>query len=118
MPDLKHLKVEFSNSPVDKDSIPYKDKIREKHRLENLESTQQKRAEIIQSRKSAYLKREKAKKEATRLRNKRNKSQTQDLLAEWNELAEETRLIKKLKRGKNSKDQLDLSSSDDLESAN
>jgi ATP-dependent RNA helicase DDX55/SPB4 len=100
MPDLKRFKIEFENADVDKDSIAFKDKAREKQRLENFDSKKAKRQKEIQERKEKWKESLKARKEATKMRNKRKKSRTQDQRAEWEDLAQEMRKIKRVKTGK------------------
>lgn len=107
MPDLKRFNIEFENSDLDKDAIPFKDKQREKQRLANLEGTLEKREKRIKERKSNYNKEMKRKKETQRIRSKRKRSKLKDNEAEWDELAIETTLMKKLKKGKISKQEFE-----------
>lgn len=99
MPDIKGFHVEFKNYPIDGDLIKYKDPAREKQRLGNLDNIKAKRAEERLARKEKYEIETARKKEAQKLRSKRKRSRNRDDAAEWEELATEMKLLKKLKAG-------------------
>lgn len=110
MPELKHenalLGYEAPEISVDVDSIQYKDKFREKHRRKQLKIKKEKeknrppetkkRNEKIQSRNEKGKKKEKKRK---------RKGKNKRMVEEWNALAKEERLHKRLKKGKITKDE-------------
>jgi len=113
MPELAkiHTKVNFRPEPnIEFYKIPYEDKKREKAR--QLRLTDDARSEKLAKRreeKKQEREEKKAKQEA-RLKNKASRKRVgrhQQLLTEWDELAKEERLYKKLKRGRITQEKYD-----------
>jgi len=100
MPDLKGFHIEFENDKMDKDSIKFKDKSREKHRIQNLEVIKAKRAIEKLQRKMRWEKETQRKKLLMKLRSQKKRSRTKALQSDWNELDNEIRMMKKLKKKK------------------
>lgn len=121
MPELKDRNVEmFIPSDVDIESIPYKDKIREKQRLVR----KRKREDVEQTVVSSDTKRQKSgpiswskqkDKKSAKARKKSQRENTKQqthkamLFSEedWDELSREVNLLKKLKTGKITKEQFE-----------
>ena len=102
MPDLKHLRINFKRPlSVSAKNIKYKDKRREAQRLKTMAARRVKNEGEREAREAEQAARAKAKKKAKPKR--RRKRVHQEMKAEWEELQNEVRLMKQLKRGKISK---------------
>ena len=105
------MKVDFKPEPnVEFYKIPYEDKVREKARQARM-----------QDERKAEKREEKQKKAEERIKMKANRKRVgkhQQILAEWDDLAKEERLHKKLKRGKISQAEYDRQMYGDKKSAN
>ena len=108
MPDLKRFNIVFNNVDINRDTIPYKDRAREKQRLKNLDNTIAKRKLERKKRKERYERETQRKKECNRRKSKLRKRKNLFLQSEWDELANETRLMKKLKKGKITKKEFEI----------
>jgi len=95
----------FEQSPVDPLSVPFREKVQEKQRQERLRQQQEealsaeeaaKRARAEERRKA----KEKAKAEKERTRTQKRRAKRNERANEWQLLAAEERLAKKLRRGK------------------
>ncbi|XP_077505238.1 ATP-dependent RNA helicase DDX55 [Amblyomma americanum] len=105
MPELRGKKIEgFQPSNIDVKSIPYKEKAREKQRQEKLKSmpegskTDTKSAKV----KASFIRSSKLKP-----RGKKRKTREEYENEEWDELASDARLLKKLKCNKITKEEFD-----------
>ncbi|KAF6080923.1 DEAD-box helicase 55 [Phyllostomus discolor] len=105
MPELRGRQFpDFEPADVDTDSIPFRDKVREKQRQKLLEQRRREKTESGGRRKfvknQAWSK-QKAKKEKRRRKGKRRREEGSDMDDEdMEELLSDTRLLKKLKKGK------------------
>ena len=113
MPELGkiYMKVDFKPEPnVEFYKIPYEDKVREKARQARMQD-ERKAEKLAKRREEKKQKREeKQKKAEERVKMKANRKRVgkhQQILAEWDDLAKEERLHKKLKRGKISQAEYD-----------
>lgn len=107
MPELRGKQFpEFVPVDIDTDTIAFKDKVREKQRQKLLEQKRKERAENNEGRrkftKNKAWSKQKAKKERKKKMNeKRKREEGSDVGDEdMEELLNDTRLLKKLKRGK------------------
>ena len=105
------MKVDFKPEPnVEFYKIPYEDKVREKARQARMQD-ERKAEKLAKRREEKKQKREeKQKKAEERVKMKANRKRVgkhQQILAEWDDLAKEERLHKKLKRGKISQAEYD-----------
>jgi ATP-dependent RNA helicase DDX55/SPB4 len=108
MPELRDRKLNFTPAEVDIHAIPFLDKIREKARQTRLaaelaaggKNAKQIRAEQLQAERLRRQK-EHRQKEIEKGRNPNKKrGRQQEIFDEWDDLAKEERLYKKLRRGK------------------
>ena len=101
LPDLKHFKIQYEHYDVDPNSISYKNKSREEQRLKNAAIDARKREKEQEEREERKKQRAKlmSKKEPKRRRKRTHK----EFVEEWDDLAKEALLLKKLKKGKISK---------------
>lgn len=105
MPELRGRRFpDFQPVDVDTDAIPFRDKARERQRQKLLEQQRQERTESGGRRKFVRNKawsKQKAKKEKRRRKDKRRREEGSDVDDEdMEELLSDTRLLKKLKKGK------------------
>lgn len=118
MPELKNCKfIEFEKSDIDLDTIPYKDKFREKQRKEKqIKEHKEKEPEkqkIIAAENSSWSKQKMKndkKKKRKGLKRKQRAEQLQKNTFDDDELLElerESRLVKKLKKGKITNEEFD-----------
>lgn len=113
MPELKGKQFpDFVPVDVNTDTIPFKDKVREKHRQKLLEQQRKEKTANEGRRKFAKNKawsKQKAKKERKKkLNEKRKRDEGSDIEDEdMEELLNDTRLLKKLKRGKITEDEFE-----------
>mmetsp|Transcript_23876 Transcript_23876/g.50951 ORF Transcript_23876/g.50951 Transcript_23876/m.50951 type:complete len:727 (-) Transcript_23876:61-2241(-) len=120
----------FEQSSVDPNSVPFKDKKAEKRRLEILKVKQQEQDQVEQERRAARAKAKAAaaKEKKARTRTEKRKAKRRQKVDEWEALAAEERLAKKVHKGlisveqferklrKVEKRQKDSASSDDRDS--
>lgn len=109
MPELRGKKIEgFQPSGVDVKSIPYKEKAREKQRQEKLSSVQEGSKSDAKSAKRKGKQRPLAKNVQLNARQGRKRKTKEDYEnEEWDELASDARLLKKLKCNKITKEEFD-----------
>lgn len=98
MADLKKYNIEFKGAPIKPSHIKFKDKTREKQRIEGMEKRKKKGQEERREREEMLA--EKAKKRKAAGPKRRVKRVYKEIKAEWDDLADEARLMKKLKKGK------------------
>eukprot|EP00742_Colponemidia_sp_Colp-10_P006896 GILJ01007395.1.p1 GENE.GILJ01007395.1~~GILJ01007395.1.p1 ORF type:complete len:614 (-),score=110.12 GILJ01007395.1:76-1782(-) len=91
--------VNFVQSSVNPFDIPYKDKAREKQRLARLKDDIVKKAQIKEEKEAKMAALQKTKYKA-RTRTEKRQTKRKNVDNEWDDLAKEARLMKKLKRGK------------------
>lgn len=125
MPELKGKVIDkFHKTDVDLKSIPYLDKAREKQRQQKLKEAEGERKEekkMNDKFKNKSWSKEKDKKIKKQMRKEKKKELKRKRCVtghkfdddEVDELAKEVRLMKKLKRGKISKDQFDIAVKDE-----
>ncbi|XP_045699232.1 ATP-dependent RNA helicase DDX55 isoform X2 [Phyllostomus hastatus] len=105
MPELRGRQFpDFEPADVDTDSIPFRDKVREKQRQKLLEQRREEKTDSGGRRrfmKNQAWSKQKAKKEKRRRKGKRRREEGSDTDDEdMEELLSDTRLLKKLKKGK------------------
>merc|ERR1712070_1146614 len=109
-PKLKGLPISkdgFVDEDVDCRSIAFKDKNREKQRQKNLAQNLEKAKEKREREKQKRLEKTRLKKLKEKERTKRKNNRKRAAAVEWDLLALETRLHKKMKRGKISKKEME-----------
>jgi ATP-dependent RNA helicase DDX55/SPB4 len=115
LPDLKHFKIDYDRCPVKPSAIKFKNKAREKRRLEDYAKKSEKRDLERQERERQEFeyKKQKAKQKPRRSKQKRAASEMAD---EWVSMQEEARLLKRLKKGAITQKQFDelMGEDDDL----
>eukprot|EP01029_Cantina_marsupialis_P016259 TRINITY_DN361_c0_g2_i1.p1 TRINITY_DN361_c0_g2~~TRINITY_DN361_c0_g2_i1.p1 ORF type:complete len:636 (+),score=208.08 TRINITY_DN361_c0_g2_i1:77-1984(+) len=104
MPELKEARIAFKGHPIDTDTISYKNKTREEQRQQKLDRMRKQKArkeELKQKLKAKGLDPDK-KTKAPQKKKKANKKRKRHVIrqAEWDDLAREERLAKKLKQGR------------------
>eukprot|EP00047_Mylnosiga_fluctuans_P003973 m.232036 g.232036 ORF g.232036 m.232036 type:complete len:609 (-) comp12292_c0_seq1:34-1860(-) len=116
MPELRENKsmTSFVPSKVPADSISYKDKVREKRRLEKREEPAEEKPRPVKTAAWSNQLEHKAKKEKRKARRaflaktkKDDAQKEEDNEDDWDDLAKETRLAKKLKKGKITSEEFD-----------
>ena len=121
MPELKGKKIEgFKNADTDINSIPYQDKTREKQRQSRIakekefgpKSTLQRKDKSWSREKDRKSKKLQRKEKKENLKRKRNNVKHNFNDEDLDELSREVGLMKKLKKGKISKDEFDLAIKD------
>jgi len=118
LPDIKHFKIKFDNPlKINAVDIKFKDKHREKKRLENMARRKEKNEKEKAEREARDKERRKNKRKQKPKR--RRKRVHQEIKDEWEELQREANLMKKLKKGKVSKKEFlkavgEVSDDDDL----
>ncbi|XP_064457975.1 ATP-dependent RNA helicase DDX55-like [Ornithodoros turicata] len=106
MPELRGKKIKgFQASDVDVKAIPYKDKAREKQRQTKLQNGEEEKPE--EKKKKKNRKRQKPREHAATKPNKKRKTKEEITMQEWDELASDARLIKKLRNKKITKEEFD-----------
>jgi hypothetical protein len=109
MADLKHYRIQYRGTQVAPSQIAFKDKKREKQRQQNIVALKDKRVKEQEEREAKQRTYEKQKAQKLKQQPKRrNKRTHQAILQEWEELADENRLMKKLKQGKITKAQFEI----------
>eukprot|EP00968_Pinguiococcus_pyrenoidosus_P021208 scaffold2722_cov233-Pinguiococcus_pyrenoidosus.AAC.3 len=99
--ELRQKKIEgfLPDDSVDTTSIPYEDPVRERARQKRLRAAEREKQRREEYNK-AHPKRRKKEKAPAEPPKRKRKGKHQRILEEWDELAKEERLFKKMKRGK------------------
>lgn len=96
MSELKNKKVEYEEYPIDVNSIPYRDPVREKARQERLKKEVETKQAKQNSPKAGKPRR--SEKRDNGEEEKKKKGKHERIMDEWEELQEEERLFKMMKK--------------------
>lgn len=108
MPELRGKKIEgFEACSIDVKSIPYKEKSREKQRQANLKNVQEGTSANTEDLKVITKKGSFVKSRQKQRQGKKRKTKEDYENEEWDDLASDARLLKKLKQNKISKEEFD-----------
>lgn len=115
MPELKNLTY-AEEEDIDIDSIPYKDEEREKARQLRLANPKEKKIKERKEDENKKGKHNKAKNKNNKPEKRKRKKKSEIFQEEWDEFAEDTRLLKRMRKGKISKEEYEkkLLASDDF----
>ena len=99
MSELKNKKLEYEEYPIDVNAIPYRDPVREKARQERLKKEAEAKQAKQDSPKAGKPSRRNEKRDhAEEEKEKKKKGRHERIMDEWEELQEEERLFKMMKK--------------------